>query len=88
MRAFSTSYREIDVTALSSLGARSLPVNVLVARGARESDARDIRMAALANRVTYYTTIAGGRAAVEGIKHLTDAQVCSLQEMYAEAAKA
>ncbi len=51
------------------------------------SDARDIRMAALANRVTYYTTIAGGRAAVEGIKHLTDAQVCSLQEMYAEAAK-
>lgn len=52
------------------------------------SDARDIRMAALANRVTYYTTIAGGRAAVEGIKHLMDAQVCSLQEMYAEAAKA
>ena len=52
------------------------------------SDARDIRMAALANRVTYYTTIAGDRAAVEGIKHLTDAQVCSLQEMYAEAAKA
>lgn len=52
------------------------------------SDARDIRMAALANRVTYYTTIAGGRAAVEGIKHLTDAQVCSLQEMYAEAVKA
>lgn len=52
------------------------------------SDARDIRMAALANRMTYYTTIAGGRAAVEGIKHLTDAQVCSLQKMYAEAAKA
>ncbi len=52
------------------------------------SDARDIRMAALVNRVTYYTTIAGGRAAVEGIKHLSDAQVCSLQEMYAEATKA
>lgn len=52
------------------------------------SDARDIRMAALANRVTYYTTIAGGRAAVEGIKHLSDAQVCSLQEMYAKATKA
>ena len=49
------------------------------------SDARDIRMAALANRVTYYTTIAGGRAAVEGIKHLADAQVYSLQEMYAQA---
>ncbi len=48
------------------------------------SDARDIRMTALANRVTYYTTIAGGRAAVEGIKHLKDAQVYSLQEMCAE----
>ena len=50
------------------------------------SDARAIRMAALANRVTYFTTIAGGRAAVEGIKHLEDAQVYSLQEMHAAAA--
>ena len=49
------------------------------------SDARAIRMAALANRVTYFTTIAGGRAAVEGIKHLEDAQVYSLQEMHAAA---
>ena len=46
------------------------------------SDARAIRMAALANRVTYFTTIAGGRAAVEGIKHLADAQVYSLQDMH------
>ena len=49
------------------------------------SDAREIRMAALANRVTYYTTIAGGSAAVEGIKHLKDAQVYSLQEMHKDA---
>ena len=49
------------------------------------SDARAIRMAALANRVTYFTTIAGGRAAVEGIKHLEDAQVYSLQEMHTAA---
>ena len=49
------------------------------------SDAREIRMAALANRVVYYTTIAGGRAAVEGIKHLKEAQVYSLQEMHAQA---
>lgn len=46
------------------------------------SDAREIRMAALAERVTYYTTIAGGRAAVEGIRHLQDAQVYALQEMH------
>ena len=49
------------------------------------SDAREIRMAALANRVTYYTTIAGGSAAVEGIKHLKDAQVYSLQQMHKDA---
>jgi carbamoyl-phosphate synthase large subunit len=48
------------------------------------SDARAIRMASLANRVTYYTTIAGGHAAVEGIKHLEDAQVCSVQQMHAD----
>ncbi|MCF0254128.1 MAG: carbamoyl-phosphate synthase large subunit, partial [Duodenibacillus sp.] len=48
------------------------------------SDARAIRMASLANRVTYYTTIAGGLAAVEGMKHLKDAQVYALQQMHAE----
>ncbi len=46
------------------------------------SDARAIRMAALANRVTYFTTIAGGRAAVEGIQDLAVAQVYSLQDMH------
>jgi len=34
------------------------------------ADSRSIRTTALAQRVTYYTTIAGGRAAVEGMKHL------------------
>lgn len=47
------------------------------------SDARDIRMASLANRVTYFTTIAGGKAAVEGIRHLKDVQVHSIQELHA-----
>ena len=46
------------------------------------NDARAIRLAALGNRVTYFTTIAGGRAAVEGIKHLADARVYSLQEIH------
>ena len=32
-------------------------------------DSRHIRQAALANRVTYYTTMAGCEAAVEGMKH-------------------
>ena len=46
------------------------------------NDARAIRLAALGHRVTYFTTIAGGRAAVEGIKHLADARVYSLQEIH------
>lgn len=46
------------------------------------NDARDIRMASLASRVTYHTTIAGGLAAVEGIKHMKEAQVYSLQAMH------
>ena len=47
-------------------------------------DARAIRIAALANRITYFTTIAGGRAAVDGIKHLADTQVYALQEIHKE----
>ena len=46
------------------------------------NDARAIRLAALGNRITYFTTIAGGRAAVEGIKHLADTRVYSLQEIH------
>ena len=35
------------------------------------ADSRHIRQAALANRVTYYTSMAGCEAAVEGMKHQT-----------------
>jgi carbamoyl-phosphate synthase large subunit len=46
--------------------------------------ARYIRTAALANRVTYYTTMAGAEAATEALKHQEDLTVFSLQEMHAE----
>ena len=46
------------------------------------NDARAIRLAALGNRITDFTTIAGGRAAVEGIKHLADTRVYSMQEIH------
>ena len=45
-----------------------------------------IRQAALANRVTYYTTMAGCEAAVEGMKHQDGLLVQSLQELHAELA--
>jgi carbamoyl-phosphate synthase large subunit len=48
------------------------------------ADSRYIRTAALANRVTYYTTMAGAEAATEALKHGGDLAVLSLQEMHAE----
>ena len=48
------------------------------------ADSRYIRQAALANRVTYYTTMAGCEAAVEGMKHQNGLLVQSLQELHAE----
>jgi carbamoyl-phosphate synthase large subunit len=48
------------------------------------ADSRYIRQAALAARVTYYTTMAGCEAAVEGMKHQDGLLVRSLQELHAE----
>jgi carbamoyl-phosphate synthase large subunit len=50
------------------------------------ADSRYIRTAALANRVTYYTTMAGAEAATEALKHQDDLVVHSLQELHAELA--
>jgi carbamoyl-phosphate synthase large subunit len=48
------------------------------------ADSRHIRQAALANRITYYTSMAGCEAAVEGMKHQDGLTVLSLQELHAE----
>ena len=48
------------------------------------ADSRHIRQAALAHRITYYTSMAGCEAAVEGMKHQDDLVVVSLQELHAE----
>ena len=50
------------------------------------ADSRYIRTAALAHRVTYYTTMAGAEAATEALKHQDDMVVHSLQELHAELA--
>jgi carbamoyl-phosphate synthase large subunit len=52
------------------------------------ADSRSIRTTALAQRVTYYTTIAGGRAAVEGMKHLAGLDVYDLQGLHRSLAAA
>ena len=46
------------------------------------ADSRYIRTAALANRITYYTTMAGCEAATEALKHRVDLSVVSLQELH------
>ncbi|OGB02398.1 MAG: carbamoyl phosphate synthase large subunit [Burkholderiales bacterium RIFCSPLOWO2_12_FULL_64_99] len=48
------------------------------------ADSRSIRTAALANRVTYYTTMAGCEAVVQALKHHDDLVVYSLQELHAK----
>ena len=48
------------------------------------ADSRYIRTAAIANRVSYYTTMAGCEAAVEALEHQDDLTVRSLQEMHTE----
>jgi carbamoyl-phosphate synthase large subunit len=48
------------------------------------ADSRYIRTAALAHRVTYYTTMAGCEAATEALKHQDDFGVMSLQELHSQ----
>ncbi|TAL52961.1 carbamoyl-phosphate synthase large subunit [Pandoraea sp.] len=47
------------------------------------ADSRSIRMSAQAHKVTYYTTISGARAAVEGLKYLQNLEVYDLQGLHA-----
>jgi carbamoyl-phosphate synthase large subunit len=48
------------------------------------ADSRYIRTAALAHRVTYYTTMAGCEAVTEALKHEADLEVRSIQELHAD----
>ncbi len=48
------------------------------------ADSRYIRTAAIAHRISYYTTMAGAEAATEALKHQDDLSVVSLQELHAE----
>ena len=63
----------------------SLVINTVEERRNAITDSRAIRTQALAARVTYYTTIAGALAAVEGMQYLRESQglrVYSLQGLH------
>ncbi len=63
-------------------GDIDLVITTVPENRAQIADSRSIRITALAQRVTYYTTIAGGRAAVEGMKHLERIEVYDLQGLH------
>jgi carbamoyl-phosphate synthase large subunit len=46
-------------------------------------DSWSIRNSALQNRITYYTTIAGARAAAVGLRHLGELRAYDLQSLHA-----
>jgi carbamoyl-phosphate synthase large subunit len=63
-------------------GEIALVINSVEERRGAIVDSRSIRTTALAQRVTFYTTLAGARAAVEGMKYLRGLEVYSLQELH------
>jgi len=65
-------------------GEVSFIVNTVEDTRTAISDSRSIRTTALAQRVTYYTTIAGAKAACAGMKHLAQLEPYRLQDLHAQ----
>jgi carbamoyl-phosphate synthase large subunit len=63
-------------------GEVSLVVNTVEEKRSAVSDSRSIRTSAVQRRVTYYTTVAGARAACEGMRHMKALVPYSLQELH------
>src|SRR5690606_1505083 len=67
-------------------GEVSLVFNTVEEKRGAIADSRAIRTTALAQRVTYFTTIAGAIAAVQGMRTMQPLDVYSLQELHARLA--
>jgi carbamoyl-phosphate synthase large subunit len=65
-------------------GDVSFIVNTVEATRTAVSDSRAIRTTTLAKRVTYYTTVAGAKAACAGMKHLASLEPYRLQDLHAK----
>ena len=59
----------------------SIIVNTVEDKRARQ-DSYAIRQAALQHKITYYTTLAGARAACLGMQHIQEIQVYDLQGLH------
>ena len=75
-----------NIVDLIKNGEIAMVINTVEERRNAIADSRYIRTAALLNRVTTFTTIAGAEAAVEGMKHLDHLPVYSVQELHAQLA--
>ena len=64
-------------------GEVSFIVNTTEATRTANSDSRAIRITALARRVTYYTTVAGAKAACAGMRHLAHLEPYRLRDLHA-----
>jgi carbamoyl-phosphate synthase large subunit len=64
-------------------GEVSLVVNTVEEKRSAVSDSRSIRTSAVQRRVTYYTTVAGARAACEGMRHMKSLVPYPLHELHA-----
>src|SRR5690242_16249090 len=63
-------------------GEVSLIVNTVEEKRTAVSDSRSIRTSAVQRRVTYYTTVAGARAACEGMRHTRTLVPYPLQRLH------
>ena len=59
-----------------------LIVNTVDEKRTAISDSRSIRTTAVQSRITYYTTIAGARAAGAGLSHMESLTPLSLQDLH------
>jgi carbamoyl-phosphate synthase large subunit len=64
-------------------GEIALIINTVEDRRSAIQDSYSIRRSALQGRVTYYTTIAGARAACSGMQHMRELTAYSLQDLHA-----
>ncbi|MDO8350996.1 MAG: carbamoyl-phosphate synthase large subunit [Gallionella sp.] len=63
-------------------GGVSLIINTVDSKPSAMRDSYSMRHAALQGRITYYTTLAGARAACVGMHHLADLQVYDVQSQH------
>jgi carbamoyl-phosphate synthase large subunit len=63
-------------------GEIGLIINTVDSKRSAVQDSYSIRHAALQGRVTYYTTLAGARAACVGMQHHTELNVYDLQALH------